>query len=137
CPQRRLISTDAIRSQLFGDEAIQGPWLKVWQEVGHQFHQTVQQIAAGEVLEAIFDATNGVRKQRREAIALARSSGFTYLTGLWLNPPLGICLERNQQRDRQVPLSVILNMHRSLRETPPKLQEGLDKLIEIRGKLGN
>jgi len=26
-PRRQLISTDAIRSQLFGDEAIQGPWL--------------------------------------------------------------------------------------------------------------
>ncbi|MBW4472995.1 MAG: AAA family ATPase [Stenomitos rutilans HA7619-LM2] len=34
CPQRRLIATDAIRFRLFGDEALQGHWLKVWHEVG-------------------------------------------------------------------------------------------------------
>jgi predicted kinase len=134
CPQRKLISTDRIRSQLFGDESVQGSWLKVWQEVGNQFRQTMQQILAGEVSEAIFDATNVVRKQRREAIALARTVGFTSITGLWLHPPLWVCLERNERRDRQVPTSVILDMYRSLIGAPPSLQEGLDKLVEVKGK---
>lgn len=134
CPQRRLISTDRIRSQLFGDESIQGSWVKVWQEVGNQFRQAVQHIAIGEVSEAIFDATNVVRKQRREAIALAHTVGFTYITGLWLNPPLWVCLERNERRDRQVPTSVILDMYRSLIGAPPSLQEGLNKLVEVKGR---
>jgi predicted kinase len=130
---RRLISTDAIRRQFFGDEGIQGPWLKIWHEVEKQFQQTVQQIEAGTVREAIYDATNVARKQRREAIALARSSGFTYITGLWLNTPFWICLERNQQRDRHVSEPVVLDMYRSLMGAPPSLEEGLDKLIEVKG----
>ncbi len=137
CSDRRLVSTDRIRAHLFGDEAIQGPWLKVWHEVGNQFRQTVQQIETGAAQDAIFDATNVVRKQRRDAIALARENGFTYITGLWLNTPLWICLERNEQRDRQVEPPVILNMHRSLIGAPPTLQEGLDKLIEVRGSFSN
>ncbi|UBF29757.1 hypothetical protein K9N68_14520 [Kovacikia minuta CCNUW1] len=76
--------------------------------------------------------TNVVRKQRREAIALARDAGFTYITGFWLNTPLWLCLQRNEHRDRQVPVSVILDMHRSLMGAPPALQEGLDKLLEIK-----
>jgi len=137
CSQRRLVATDRIRSHLFGDEAIQGAWLRVWHEVRQQFRQTVQQIEAGTVQEAIFDATNVVRKQRREAIALARESGFTYITGLWLNTPLWVCLERNEKRDRKVEPPVILNMYRSLISAPPSLQEGLDKLIEVRGSFSN
>jgi predicted kinase len=29
CPQMALISTDAIRGQLFGSQAVQGPWLLI------------------------------------------------------------------------------------------------------------
>ena len=130
CPQRRLIATDAIRSQLFGSEAVQGPWLQVWLEVRQQFLQAVRQIQAQEVSEAIYDATNVVRRQRRQALALARSSGFDYITGLWLNVPLWLCLERNQHRDRQVPPAVILQMHRRLVGAPPSLEDGFDELID-------
>lgn len=131
CPPRQLISTDAIRAQLFGDEAIQGTWLKVWWEVGYQFRQTIGLIGNGQVREAIYDATNVVRRQRRQAIALARQSGFTHITGIWLNVPLPICLERNQRRDRQVPEAIMLQMHRRLIGAPPSLQEDFDQLVII------
>lgn len=130
-PDRRLISTDAVRSQLFGDEAIQGSWLRVEREVEQQFCQTVQQILSGQVSEGVYDATNAVRKQRREAIALARNCGFTHITGLWLRTPLWLCLERNRQRDRQVPEDIILQMYRCLLSAPPSLEESLDCLIQI------
>jgi predicted kinase len=130
-PNRRLISTDAIRAQLFGDEAVQGSWLGVEQEVERQFRQTVQEILSGQASEGIYDATNAVRKQRREAIALARRCGFTHVTGLWLHTPLWLCLERNRNRDRQVPEDIILQMHRRLVGAPPSLAEPLDCLIEI------
>ena len=130
-PGRYLISTDGIRAVLFGDEATQGSWLTVWQEVGRQFRETVGQIQRGEVEAAIYDATNVVRKQRREAIALAREAGFTDITGIWLNVPLGLCLQRNQQRDRQVPDDIIHRMSCCLHNAPPSEQEGFDRLIEI------
>lgn len=125
-PQCRLISTDAIRAKLFGDEAIQGPWLQVWQEVQYQFQQAVTQTSL-----AIYDATNAQGQQRRQAIALARETGFSYITGLWLDKSLELCLERNKQRQRQVPEEVIMKMYQQLIDAPPSCAEGLDKLKRI------
>ncbi len=130
-PATRLISTDAIRAQLFGDEATQGPWLQVWREVRCQLHQSAQLIRQGNLDRVLFDATNAVRKQRRQVVALARSQGFTHVCGLWLNTALPLCLERNQHRDRQVPIPVILRMHRCLVGAVPSLEEGLDGVIEV------
>jgi predicted kinase len=129
-PHARLISTDNIRAQLFGDEATQGSWLKVWLEVRQQLQDAVDQIQQGQASIAIYDATNVVRKQRREAIALARKSGFDRIVGLWVNTPLFICLERNQRRDRQVPEEVICRMHRRLYSAAPCCTEDFDGLIE-------
>lgn len=131
CPQRCLIATDVIRSQLFGDEAIQENWLKVWREVGKQFQHAVQQIATGQSLEAVYDATNAVRRDRRRVIALAHAYGFTNITGIWVNTPLEVCLQRNQQRDRRVPDSVILQMYRRLMGAPPAVADGCDRVLEI------
>jgi predicted kinase len=128
---RGLISTDAIRAQLFGDEAIQGSWLKIWLEVRSQFQQAASAIAANKLEFAIYDATNAVRKQRRDAIALARKAGFTHLTGIWVNPAIKTCLERNRQRNRQVPEEVIHRMAHRLYGAPPSIEEGLDCLIKI------
>ena len=41
CPQMQLISTDAIRGQLFGSEAIQGPWLLIWRELERQLQTAI------------------------------------------------------------------------------------------------
>lgn len=128
-PDAFLISTDAIRAQLFGDEAIQGSWLRIWLEVRRQFQEAVSKIVQGQAMLAVYDATNVVRKQRRQTIALARKVGFSEIVGLWINTPLPICLERNRSRDRQVPEAVILRMHRRLQGAPPTLEEGLDRLI--------
>ncbi len=128
-PCRQLISTDSIRSQLFGNEAIQGPWLLVWREVERQFQQAVVPLAPASAREAIYDATNAQRRHRREVIALARATGFTHITGIWLDTPVWLCLARNKKRDRQVPEDVIFRMHRQIRDAPPTLQEGLDRLL--------
>ena len=126
---RLLISTDAIRYQLFGDEAIQGPWFLVWQQLQQQFSKAALGISQRQLELAIYDATNAVYRQRREAIALARETGFTQITGLWLDMPAWLCLARNRRRQRQVPDAVILRMHRQLRDAPPTVADGLDRLI--------
>ncbi|MEH2004128.1 AAA family ATPase, partial [Nostoc sp.] len=41
CPQMSLISTDAIRGQLFGSQAVQGAWLPIWREIERQFQQAI------------------------------------------------------------------------------------------------
>lgn len=123
-----LISTDQIRAELFGDAAIQGDWRLVWAVVQQRFQQAVQQIQAGQIELALYDATNVKRRYRRDLIQVARSSGFNHITGVWLNPPLAVCLERNRNRSRQVPEPVIDRMHRQLWGAPPRLREGMDRL---------
>ncbi|QSJ15840.1 AAA family ATPase [Nostoc sp. UHCC 0702] len=125
-PQIQLISTDAIRGQLFNSEAFQGPWFLIWREIEQQFQQA---IATGKT--AIFDATNTQRRHRREVIVLGRDLGFTNITGIWVSTPVWLCLARNKKRPRQVPEEVILRMHRQLRDAPPSLEEGLDSLIRF------
>lgn len=124
CPYRQLISTDAIRAKIFGDESIQGPWILVWQEVQRQFQQAVRVTS-----EAIYDATNAERSARREALALARKTGFQRLSGVWLDVPVDICLQRNRQRSRQVPDEVIWRMNKKLCSCPPTLADGFDELF--------
>ena len=128
-PERRLISTDAIRAQLFGDEAVQGPWLQVWREVQHQLQKAVDPISLDRSQDAIYDATNTARKQRRRVLTLARTLGFKEMIGFWLDLPLAVCLVRNRQRDRVVPEPVMLRMHRQLIGAPPALEEGFSSLI--------
>lgn len=119
-----VVATDQIRAELFGDAAVQGPWPLIWQQVEQQFRQTAQQAEL-----TLYDATNARRKGRRQVIGLARQIGFEQVFGLWLNPPLAVCLERNRQRSRRVPEAVIRRMHQQLRTSPPKLSEGLDLLV--------
>ncbi|MBW4559840.1 MAG: AAA family ATPase [Mojavia pulchra JT2-VF2] len=126
CPQMQVISTDVIRGQLFGNEAIQGPWLLIWRAIQEELQQV---LAAGKT--AIYDATNVQRRHRREIITLARDLGFTHITGIWANTPVWLCLTRNKRRSRQVPEDVIWRMHRQLRDAPPSLEEGLDCLIRF------
>lgn len=125
-PQYKLISTDTIRAQLFGDEAIQGPWLRVWSQVKQQFKQAVE-----EGTDAIYDATNTQRRQRKDVITVAREIGFHPIFAVWVNVPLEICLQRNQHRPRQVPEEIIFKMHRQLTDVPPSLEEPLDSLIVL------
>ena len=132
CSNLIVISTDAIRAKLFGNEAVQGEWLLIWREVGQQFQQAAQRIQQGGGKTAIYDATNAKRSHRKEVIALARSIGFTHITFLWLDVPLSLCLQRNQQRDRQVPEEVIHRMYRQLSDAPPSLREGIECLIQYR-----
>ncbi len=124
CPQMGLISTDAIRGQLFGSEAIQGAWPLIWRELKRQLERAM---TADQ--KVIFDATNARRQNRREVIKLFRDCGFSQITGMWVRTPLWLCLARNQRRDRQVPEEVIFRMHRQLRDAPPSTEEGIDELI--------
>jgi predicted kinase len=128
-PDRLLISTDAIRAALFGNEAIQGAWEPIWQEMQRQFHHAAHQIQTGSASAALYDATNVVRRHRRAVLALARSTGFTQITGVWLDVSLPVCLDRNRRRDRTVPEAVVQRMHRRLVGAPPSVIEGFDCLI--------
>jgi predicted kinase len=119
-----IICPDQIRNRLYGCSSIQGNWHEIWQQIEIEFKQanTLQH-------SVIYDATNCHRPDREAAIALAKSSGFEQISGLWLKVPLWICLMRNQRRDRQVPEEVVISMDRAIQDSPPQLQEGFSALL--------
>ncbi len=125
----RIVSTDAIRATLYGDEAIQGDWGQIWQRVLTDWREGIEAIRRGELDGVIYDATNTRRKNRRGAIAAARDLGFTPITLVYFDLPLSLALERNRGRSRQVPDDVIATMHRQLQGAPPSVQEGCDDLL--------
>lgn len=125
------VSTDQIRADLYGDEAVQGDWRAVWGRVQQQWQQGIDAIRAGQLQGVIYDATNARRRNRRDAIATARHLGFTQITAYWFDVPLAVCLARNRLRSRHVPDEVICRMHRQLMGAPPSLAEDLDGLVRL------
>ncbi|MEA5452124.1 AAA family ATPase [Leptolyngbya sp. CCNP1308] len=131
----RIVSTDDLRAQLYGDAAIQGDWLRIWQQVVIRWRQAIAAIHQGELEGVIYDATNARRRHRREAIAAARQSGFAPITLVWFDLPLSLALERNRGRSQPVPDDIIAAMHRQLQGAPPSMQEGVDRVLVLRTDL--
>lgn len=128
----RLIATDEVRAQLYGDAAIQGDWLAIWRAVLQQLQASYRAIAQGQAAGVVYDATNVRRRHRREFIQAAQGLGYQPLTGVWVDTPVAICLERNLRRSRQVPPEIIEKMSRQLTAAPPTVAEGLDHLEHVR-----
>ncbi len=119
-----VISPDLIRAQLYGLPTIQGNWQEVYEQIKFQFQQSYQSQES-----VIYDATNCQAQYRQEIITLVKQIGFNSVTGIWLNVPLWICLERNERRSNPVPETVILEMYKSLTQRSPSLSEGFDYLM--------
>ena len=122
-PDRAIVSTDAIRAQLFGDAAIQGDWGAIWQEVCRQWAEA---IAAG--VDVLYDATNADRSQRQRVLHQAQAMGFRAIVAWWVQTPVAQCHRWNGQRDRQVPPEVIDRMAAQIDRSPPSLDEGFDRV---------
>lgn len=131
-PRWQLLSTDALREQLFGQASIQGPWSAIEQALD-------QQLRAARLAQrpVILDSTQARRRHRRLALAQLAQAGYGAVGGLWLREPLGRCCQRNRDRDRQVPRAVIQAMHRSLTAAPPRLDEGFSQLWISQGGMSN
>jgi len=127
----RLVSTDRIRAHLYGDEAIQGHWLQIWQRVESQFAQGVAETRRAEADGILYDATNTRRRQRRDVLQTARAAGCTRLLAVWFDVPIAVCLQRNRQRSRQVPEEILHSMARQLASAPPHYDEGFDAVFRV------
>jgi predicted kinase len=108
-PQAVVLSTDALRAEVFGDAAVQGPW----PDIQRRLHQRLlEAVAAGRPV--IVDATHARRAWRlaiTQALALPRPVEWI---GWWLFTPLPTCLEWNARRQRPVPVPVIQEMAAAL-----------------------
>ncbi|MGB5134460.1 MAG: ATP-binding protein [Prochlorococcaceae cyanobacterium] len=108
-PPAVVLSTDAIRAEVFGDAAVQGPWVDIQQRL-HQ--RIVDAVAAG--VPVIVDATHARRAWRLAIIqALALPAPVEWI-GWWLYTDLPTSLEWNARRQRPVPVPVIQEMAAAL-----------------------
>jgi predicted kinase len=127
-PPAVVLSTDRIRQELFGDAAVQGPWIEIQQRL----HQRIQEaVAAG--IPVIVDATHARRAWRlalTQGLPLPRPVEWI---GWWLTTPLATSLEWNQRRERPVPVPVIQEMAAALADPHlgPCLAEGFAALCEL------
>jgi predicted kinase len=127
-PPAVVLSTDAIRAEVFGDAAVQGPWVDIQQRL----HQRIQEaVAAG--IPVIVDATHA-RRPWRLAItqALALPAPVEWI-GWWLYTDLPTSLEWNARRERAVPVPVIQEMAAALADPHfgPSRTEGFAAICAV------
>ena len=125
-----VLSTDAIRTELFGDAAVQGPWSEI-EAVVHQ--RLKDAVAAGQPV--ILDATHSQRPFRLAITQALDLPQPVQWIGWWLTTSLEQCLAWNQQRQRQVPEEVIRRQFgflldgSKIRTSRKKIKKGQDPVF--------
>ena len=104
-PAPLLLSTDAIRAEVFGDAAVQGPWRDIQQQLQQRL---VEAVAAGRPV--IVDATHARRAWRLAITQALDLPAPVQWIGWWLYTPLEVSLQWNASRERPVPVPVIREM---------------------------
>ena len=120
-PECIVVSTDAIRAELFGDESEQKDGKLVFDVA---YAGIAKAVEAGQ--DAIFDVTNLRRKYRKKIFQMFPKA---YHVAVFVNTSIEVCKERNAERDRVVPEMVIDRMASNL--NAPTIAEGFKKIIEI------
>lgn len=117
------LSSDSIRAELYGDEAIQGNPSEVF-EIMHK--RTLEALADG--INVIYDATNITRKDRASIMSKIPKYVETECHIVWA--PIETCIERDSKRERSVGKDVIDRMLK--RFQAPYYDEGFDSIEIIR-----
>ena len=114
-----IVSSDAIRGELNGDEGNQDNAKQVWDTVYQRANASTKEYV-------IIDATFVNTKLRKTAIQRTKQSGRK-IGCICIVPNLEVCLERNAKRKRVVPEEVIRNMYQSF--VFPNRSEGFSEII--------
>lgn len=118
----KVVSSDAIREELFGDASIQGNPAKVFEEVYKRLREAMTE---GE--DVIFDATN-IDKKRKQAIQLCNEMNYSCVA-IYFEVSPEICIKRQESRDRKVPSEVIQRMAKKL--VKPSQEEGWTEIEKV------
>ncbi len=129
-PNYQIVSTDAIRGDLFGDSTIQGNWSRIEAEV---FSQIETHLSAG--YPVIYDATNAKRPWRMGLLQHLHQYSEVEWFGWHLKTPLKTCLQWNRKRQNPVPEGVIHRMLEALKIFPPIAAEGFATVYDLNPKL--
>ncbi len=127
-PPAQVLSTDAIRAEVFGDAAVQGPWVDIQQRL----HQRIQEaVAAG--IPVIVDATHARRPWRLALTQALPLPAPVEWIGWWLYTDLPTSLAWNATRQRPVPVPVIQEMAAALADPHfgPSRSEGFAAICAV------
>ena len=113
-----IVSSDAVRKELYGDEKIQGNPKEVFARVDEL---TREHLKIGNV---IYDATSITPKIRKNIINKFPEAEPICV---YVSTPFNECIERNNKRERTVSAEVMEKMMKNF--VPPKLEEGFSKMI--------
>lgn len=119
------ISSDDIRRQLADDPTDQTIHARVFATVRYLLRHRIE---IGRPVTYI-DATSLTRKERKHYFRVAASKGCV-VEALFFDVPVETCIERNQSRDRVVPLHVMQRM--ALKLQPPEKSEGFTRIRRVR-----
>lgn len=113
-----ILSSDAYRKEMFGDESIQRDPKKVFTKLANDAKKLLS-----EGKSIIIDATNVTPKSRKTFIDIAKQFQCFVIAQVFLTTP-ELCKQRNGLRNRKVPEEVIDNMSKKF--TLPRYEEGFD-----------
>jgi predicted kinase len=122
------LSSDAIRKLLADDETDQTIHVRVFETLRYLL---VQRLAIGRPVTYI-DATNLTPEERRPYLEIGRTWECE-MEAVFFEVPLEVCLERNAQRNRVVPVEAMAKMAAKL--VAPTTEEGFAR-VEIRTERG-
>ena len=118
-PQTKIMSSDGIRKELYGDESIQGNPAEVFALMQKR---TVEHLNQG--IDVIYDATGMARSNRGEILSCTPKFVYKKCVIVWAS--IEECIERDQRRSRHVGPEIIDMMVR--RFEAPFYDEGFDEI---------
>ena len=121
--EAKIISTDAIREELYGDSNIQGDGYRIFSIA---FDRMYNLLNKGE--NVVFDAMNLKRRDRKNVMKKAPEG--TKFIAVFLDTPLDESVKRNNKRSRNVPEDIISDKQKRLQ--PPHIEEGFSEIIRIK-----
>lgn len=126
-PDCAIVSTDAIREELFGT-AEGGGREKLVFETAHR--RVIEQAASGR--DVAYDATSVSPAQRGKLLEKLRASGVNFrAVAIVMDVTPEEALSLQKKRERQVPKAAVYHFHRNL--IPPTIEEGFSEIRHVHG----
>lgn len=125
-PYNIVISTDAIREQLFGDASCQDKPQKVF---GLAYKLITKYLKEG--YNVLFDATNLRARNRMRVLKMVKELGVVdWFELVIIKTDLETCIAAQERRDRKVPIEVIERQFKTF-EMPSSLEESKWDFVHI------
>ena len=118
-----VLSTDTIRTLLYGSPMVQGSWLDIERVLHRLLLKSVSQNKS-----VVIDATHTLKAHRKILLTLSNKINWTCI---YLKTDLNTCHKRNIERARTVPRTVIDSMYQNLLREPPTKAEGFNHVKTI------